>query len=79
MCTVGPVSTQYLYVGQDFSYGIAPADVFPYQEAESLAAFKIGDALFMRSWPAFTNLQQHLRLCLPKWVKSFSLSFGYSS
>ncbi|MEO0877575.1 MAG: extracellular solute-binding protein [Bacteroidota bacterium] len=31
--------------------GIAPAEVYTHKEAESLAAFKNGDALFMRSWP----------------------------
>lgn len=31
--------------------GVAPSDVFQYKEAEALAAFENGDAIFMRSWP----------------------------
>lgn len=31
--------------------GVAPADISTYKEAECLAAFKNGDAVFMRSWP----------------------------
>lgn len=31
--------------------GVAPANVFEYKEAEALAAFENGDAIFMRSWP----------------------------
>jgi multiple sugar transport system substrate-binding protein len=33
------------------SAGISPADVYTYKEAEALADFSNGDALFMRSWP----------------------------
>ncbi|RME95536.1 MAG: ABC transporter substrate-binding protein [Bacteroidetes bacterium] len=31
--------------------GIAPPDTYLYKEAETLATFKNGDAVFMRSWP----------------------------
>lgn len=33
------------------STGISPSDVYTHKEAESLDAFKNGDAIFMRSWP----------------------------
>ena len=31
--------------------GVAPSDVFEYNEADALRAFENGDAIFMRSWP----------------------------